>query len=163
LTPADWTNFFTAQCGASAALIGLLFVALSINLQRILAIGYLVDRLAEAVLVFMGPLVFSIFGLVPHQGVTGFGYETLVSGLVIWSVTTFLQLRGLRDRPPQATPGAYGARVTQLQAATISTIVAGTEMSLGNPGGLYWLVPATILTYIVGITNTWVLTIEIMR
>ena len=34
----EWHDFFLAQVGAAAALLGLLFVALSINLQRILSI-----------------------------------------------------------------------------------------------------------------------------
>jgi hypothetical protein len=33
---AEWTELFLAQAGASAALAGLLFVAISINLDRIL-------------------------------------------------------------------------------------------------------------------------------
>jgi hypothetical protein len=32
----DWETFFAAQVGASAALAGLVFVALSINLKEIL-------------------------------------------------------------------------------------------------------------------------------
>ena len=33
---AEWESLFVAEAGASAALAGLLFVALSINLERIL-------------------------------------------------------------------------------------------------------------------------------
>ena len=33
---ADWANFFVAEVGASAALSGLVVVAISINLSRIL-------------------------------------------------------------------------------------------------------------------------------
>ena len=35
---APWANFFFAEVGASAALVGLLFVAVSINLKRILEV-----------------------------------------------------------------------------------------------------------------------------
>jgi modulator of FtsH protease len=160
---ADWGNFFTAQCGASAALIGLLFVALSINLQRIIEYPYLVDRLAESVLVFAGLLVFSIFGLVPNQGVAAFGYETLATGVGIWGFSTWLQVRGFRNHPPEATLTANVSRTIQMQVATLSTIIAGIEMCRGNVYGVYWLVPATVASYVAGIGNAWVLTVEILR
>ena len=73
------------------------------------------------------------------------------------------QVRGFRGRPPEAPLASYIVRVAQLQIATLSTIVAGVEMALGNPSGIFWLVPATIVTYVVGIINTWVLTVEVLR
>jgi hypothetical protein len=36
-TPADWTDFGTAVATAAAALAGLLFIAISINIRQILA------------------------------------------------------------------------------------------------------------------------------
>ena len=33
----------------------------------------------------------------------------------------------------------------------------------GAGGGLYWLVPATVLAILAGLVNTWVLLVEIMR
>ena len=35
--PSEWTDLFVATAGASAALAGLVFVAVSINLERILS------------------------------------------------------------------------------------------------------------------------------
>ncbi len=39
-----WENFFVAEVGASAALAGLIFVGVSINLNRILSLPRLPDR-----------------------------------------------------------------------------------------------------------------------
>ena len=45
--PAAWAAFFTAVTGAAAALVGLLFVAVSINLDKILKNAMLPARAAE--------------------------------------------------------------------------------------------------------------------
>ena len=42
-----WDNFFIAEVGASAALAGLIFVAVSLNLPKILSVGGLPDRVTN--------------------------------------------------------------------------------------------------------------------
>ena len=42
-----WTDFFVAKVGATAALSGLIIVAVSINIQRILSIPHLPGRALE--------------------------------------------------------------------------------------------------------------------
>ena len=163
MTQADWTGFFTAQCGAAAALIGLLFVALSINMSRIINTPYLVNRVAEALLVFSGPLTFSIFGLVPHQSVLAFGIELLLSSILIWVVITAAECRHVRDRPPQATVRTLFVWITQMQCAALAPIIAGILLVTGHASGFFWLIPATLLAYAGGMTNAWVLTVEILR
>jgi hypothetical protein len=163
LNQADWSNFFVAQCGAAAALIGLLFVALSINLQRIVSEGYLVDRVAESILIFLGLLWFSVFGMVPHQSLAAFGAETLAAGVVIWAMTTKLHWNAVRRHPPQVKSLFLIQRIVQSQVATLSTIVAGALMVAGYDAGLFWLIPASIVAYAAGIGNAWVLTVEILR
>lgn len=163
MSQADWSNFFVAQCGAAAALIGLLFVALSINLQRIMSESYLVDRVAESILVFLGLLWFSIFGMVPHQSLAVFGAETLASGIVVWALTTKLHVAAIRRHPSQVKTKFLIQRIVQTQIATLSTIVAGILMLAGHDSGLFWLIPASVVAYAAGIANAWVLTVEILR
>jgi modulator of FtsH protease len=163
MTQADWGSFFVAQTGASAALIGLLFVALSINLQRIIVAAFLVDRVAETVLVIGGLLMFSIFGTVPRQSVATFGVELFAGGSVVWVVTTALMIRSLRNRPPQVPIRYAILRVVLMQAATLFTVVAGALLTTGHNAGFFWLVPATLISYIAGIGNAWALTVEILR
>jgi hypothetical protein len=89
----DWANFFVAEVGASAALTGLLVVAISINLSRILAISKLPERAAEGLIILTGALVIASIGLVPNQPVTLFGSEVLAIGLVTFLVAAVIQLR----------------------------------------------------------------------
>ena len=58
--PAAWDSFFVAQAGASAALLGLLFVGLSINLGTIARSARLVQRALESFLLFTGVLLVAV-------------------------------------------------------------------------------------------------------
>ena len=60
---AEWESLFVAEAGASAALAGLLFVALSINLERILKGSGLPGRAGEAIVLLLTVLVVSTFGV----------------------------------------------------------------------------------------------------
>jgi hypothetical protein len=90
---ADWANFFVAEVGASAALAGLVVVAISINLSRILSFPQLPVRAAESLLMLVGALLLASLGLVPGQPLAMFGAEVLVIGLVTLLVMLYNQLR----------------------------------------------------------------------
>ena len=45
-----WSNFFVGELGAAAAFAGLLFVSVSVNLEKILQLGRLADRGLEALI-----------------------------------------------------------------------------------------------------------------
>lgn len=62
-----WQDFFVAEARASAALAGLLFVAISINLTRILEYRHWPSRAVEALLALLSVLVIATFALVPAQ------------------------------------------------------------------------------------------------
>ena len=62
-----WENFFVAEVGASAVLAGLVFVGLSINLDKIIAGSGLPGCALEALVAMMAVLVVSSLLLVPGQ------------------------------------------------------------------------------------------------
>ena len=66
--PEQWHDLFVAMAGAAAALAGLLFVAVSINLADILKSALLTRRALEALIIMLGVVLVSIFVLVPGQG-----------------------------------------------------------------------------------------------
>jgi hypothetical protein len=69
-TPTQWSSFLSAEVSASAALTGLLFVAVSINLARILASRQLTPRVAKALVMLVGILFAASLCLVPGQSKT---------------------------------------------------------------------------------------------
>ena len=62
-----WHDLFVGVAGAAAALTGLLFVSLSINLQQILKQVWLPRRAGLTVMLLFETLVIAILGLVPAR------------------------------------------------------------------------------------------------
>jgi hypothetical protein len=138
----DWANFFVAEVGASAALSGLVVVAISINLARILEIKSLPDRAAEALIILIGALLLTSAGLVPNQSAAVFGALTLVIGLVMFTVTAAIQLQS----PTNAQIPRWRRNIRPLMnaAASLPIIAGGMLLILGSASGLYWLAAGVV-------------------
>jgi hypothetical protein len=160
-TTDDWQNLFVAVAGASAALAGLLFVAVSINLDRILALG-LPSRAIGAITMLISVLFVAIFGLVPGQPRGVLAAELLAVGLVSWTILAVIKLRRLRGGDGQPTYARY-LSVVLSQAASLPFVVAGASLIPRAGGGLYWLVPGIVFALLEAVLDAWVLLVEILR
>jgi hypothetical protein len=161
-TTADWEELFLAEAGASAALAGLLFVAISINLTKILEVRGLVGRAGEAIVLLVAVLIISTVVLVPGQARAALGTELLVTGLLAWSILIGIHLKAVRGRigPSHAV---LTSRIAMAQVAVLPFLAAGVSLLLRAGGGLYWLVPGVVFCLMVAVLNAWVLLIEILR
>jgi hypothetical protein len=159
---AGWESLFVAEAGASAALAGLLFVAISINLERILQGAGLPGRAGEAMVLLVAVLGVSTLVLAPGQPRTALGAELLVAGLVAWSILVMIHLRAVRSRVGPSS-GALAGRIVVVQVAVLPLLVAGLSLLLGAGGGLYWLVPGVLFCLVVAVLDAWALLIEILR
>jgi modulator of FtsH protease len=158
--PEAWSDFFVAEAGASAALTGLVIVAISINLQVIIKTRLLSGRAAETVALLAGVLVLSTLGLVPGQPVPVFGMECVGVGLVIAGVTSLILFRVRKVHHDQEQ---RWLRRLFNWGASLPLMAGGVSLLAGTGGGLYWLVPGVVLALTGGIINTWILLIEILR
>lgn len=155
-----WKEFFVAGTGAAAALTGLVFVALSINLTRILALPGLPARAAGALAVMTQAMILCLLGLVP-QPTDAFAVEILVVALI----GGFAGLRTLSRKPSGDGPTALQV-LTQaviVIVTALSLLIASASLSFDAGGGLYWLVAGLLLLLLNGIVNAWVLLVEIQR
>ena len=159
--PAEWHDLFVAVAGAAAALAGLLFVALSINLKQILAAPMLAMRAAAALATLILAVVAAILILVPGQHRAILGLELLVCAVPTWLVMTRAQLRLGRAGPQTAVQ--YGTDLALAQLAMVPFVVAGASLAAGAGGGLYWMVPALVFVFISTTTRAWVLLVEVNR
>ena len=128
-----WGELFLAGAGASAALAGLLFVAMSINLERILQGAGLPGRAGEAIVLLVAVLVVSMLGLVPGQSPTVPGAELLGTGLVAWLTLVAIDVRAVRSRVGPS-PGVLAGRVVITQVAVLPLLAGGVSLLLRRDG-----------------------------
>jgi hypothetical protein len=155
-----WGNFFVAELGAAAALTGLLFVAVSINLARILQFSHLPTRAAEALLGLMSVVLVTSFALIPHQTSRACGIEILASGIFVWLAHSIALIRSRKfDRQYVR----FATRFFVNQIPPLPFIVSGALLAAGDANGVYWIVPGVLLSFAAGIFGAWVLLVEIQR
>jgi hypothetical protein len=157
----DWSNFLVAEASASAALAGLIFVAVSINLSKIIEYPGVSGRAAEALAILIGVLILATMGVAPNQSQRVLGVEFLTVGITLWGFCMSLHVRQLR-RAKQ--PWWWlASRGTLSQATTLSFCMAGILLFLGYPGGMKWLIPGCVFAFLMSTTSAWVLLVEIIR
>ena len=157
-----WHDFFLGQLGGSAALAGLLFVAISINLERILAAPGLPDRAMLAILLLLGGLVISALMLIPRQPPAALGVEALVIGAIALGAGTMIEFV-LARAPRHQTTLVFAANVALFAASALPYIIGGVLLVFGDPAGLYWVAAAVVFSVIKAVADAWVLLVEIHR
>jgi hypothetical protein len=157
-----WGEFAVAAAGAAAVLTGLIFVAVSINLERILAVRGLPGRAGESVVMFLGVLVLALFVLVPGQSETALGVEIVVTGAIYLGGLLAILAPSLAGETRQPRTWKV-TRVVAAVASGLPAVVGGASLLWGAGGGLYWLVPCFVVSLAAGIGNAWVLLVEVVR
>jgi hypothetical protein len=162
-----WHDFFLAQATATATLTGLVFVAVSINLQKIVSdpSSGLAGRAGEALILLVGVLTVSVLVLVPGQEAGVLGAEVLVVGLAAWGWIMAIQLPLLRAWGTMRADlrGPFVVRMVMGQVATLTLVIAGVAVLWVGLGGLYWLVAGTVFSILAAMFEAWVLLVEINR
>jgi hypothetical protein len=156
-----WSELYVAMAGAAAALLGLLFVAVSINLEQVLRIAWLPLRAGETLGVLVVLLATAVFVLVPGQSPTALGLELAGTGLVLIGSDGALRIR--RGRPPGAPARSIVVPAVIVGCTGVPLVLAGATLVAGDGGGLYWTVPALLAGFAGAVFNAWVLLVEILR
>ena len=150
----EWTDFAVVVGGASAALTGLLFVAISINIGPIGRSISLRSRGAQTLVLFAVPLVVSIVLAVPARVPVALGIELVVVVAVAGAGLLALDRRAERepDSPPLASTLDH---VTPNIITLVLTGATGVLLITDHEWGLYLLVPSTVIGIVGGIANAW--------
>jgi modulator of FtsH protease len=156
----DWGVFFAAQVGASAALAGLIFVSVSLNLSQIIASPHLPMRAFQALIVLLEILTIASLAIVPQARLM-LGVEVLAIGGAVWALVLCFDFRTFTTVASRYRRRAF-ARLTLSQLAAVLYVIAAVAL-LTSGSGPYWLVPAIICSYLIALLDAWVLLVEINR
>ncbi|WP_329587244.1 hypothetical protein OG500_37790 [Kitasatospora sp. NBC_01250] len=161
-----WTDMFLCAGGAAAALCGLIFVGLSVNIRTVLAIekreghSFMTGRALEALVALLVVLLISLVGLTPAINPGVLAAFVLVNA-VASAVSPCRAAYAGRGRSPRATEVIL--RRSLAAALTLTLLTAGTSLAAGHGGGLHWLPAAFVLAVTVAAVNAWVLLVEVLR
>jgi modulator of FtsH protease len=158
-----WGEFYIAEVGAAAALAGLLVVAISINIEKIMAIPTLPSRAAQTLIIVGAALVLASFGLFPGQSAAAFGWEALAIGAVI-ALTGLVEARALGAKRRPTDPLVWTIFPLVLVAiSALPPIIGGILLLVGNESGAYWIAVGIIMAFVTTLLSGWVLLVEILR
>jgi hypothetical protein len=157
-----WDGFFTAEVGAAAALTGLIFVGISINLKRILALPMIANRALQSLLILIAALGILSLLLVPDQSDLLAGVEVMGVTFALLAVLNGIEIRSWKSIEPKWRR-ILAQHTLEIQIPSIFFLVGGALLAGGLPAALNWFVPATLLSFLIGFVEAWVITVEILR
>ena len=152
---AEWQNFAMMTGGASGALTGLLFVAVSLNASRIAAHPGLRASAAQTLVLFVAPLVMAAVLLTPGQADWALGAELIATGLGASASLLIIgqHKRGLTGNDKRLI-AIFDRRDTNL-VVMLLFVASGAVLAAGVSGGLYLLLPAALVAFLSGVLNAW--------
>jgi modulator of FtsH protease len=158
---AQWQNFFVAEVGAAAALTGLLFVAVSINLKQILSFPKLPARAAETLSLLLLVVAVSSLALAPQTS-EALGIEVITCAGLMSLAVLLVQLRHGPDDP--ADPAWwFVSRIANIQLPALLFLAGGIALTIRYGYGLYFMLAGTLTAFLGAVYNAWVLLVEIIR
>jgi hypothetical protein len=147
-TMERWHDFYVAAGGAAAVLLGLLFVSLSLHLNREASEYDMLYRVGTQTMIDLAyALAFALLMLIPISDPTVLGGVLLVLsfGGALDSLRTIGQRGWLHGWTHYVSLGCFAVLVL----SAIAFIIGGTEV------GLYFVGPAIGVLIIAGTRNTW--------
>jgi hypothetical protein len=152
-------DFFATLGGGAAALLGLLFVAVSINVKAIVQHDDTRELARHTFVSFVGVLLYALFVLLP-QPVQQLGVEIAITSaaLIFFTGPRFVQsfFRGESKLSRGKQIRRFGlALLLQLGALAI-----GADMVRGDTGAAPWLVAVVLVLLVAGARNSWEILVE---
>lgn len=158
-----WSVFFAATAGAAAALTGLIFVGVSINLSKILIPNSTLPARALVALVLLFTiLLFSTCFLIPSQHPVALQTETTIIGFAVWFFVVRMDFLNYRKTELQFKR-YYTFNFILNQLSTIPYLIAAVLLLTSNDAAVYFIAVAFAISFLKAFADSWVLLVEINR
>lgn len=158
---SEWTDFFVASAGAAAALAGLIIVAVSGDVDRVIAIPGMASRAGVAIALLVMSTLVALCALIPSISALGYGSLVVFTGLV----AALLAARSLALLVRSRT-GSLGEAIVKgafgLLPALLA-VVGGLLVMFDAGAGLGWVAAGILLAVVFSVVASWVILIEIRR
>lgn len=156
-----WSEFNVAMLGATAALAGLVIVAMSVNISEIIKTRTLTARLAAGIAALALAIVASGAGLIPGIGAIGHGLVVLLSALVAGAFQVHAAIAVYSE-------AEHAGRARLAKAALgflpIAAYLAGSVLLVaGAPGALALMAAGALVAIVAAIVVSWVVLVEVLR
>jgi hypothetical protein len=154
----EWDTFAVVTGGAAAALLGLLFVAVSIRVDVIAASTELRNRAAQTLGLFVTVLLIALVLAIPGQSLRVVGAELIALAVVAATVLRILDRRA-RSGPTQSL-GRLLDRIAPDAITSVLLLAAGIVLTAGQHAGLYVLVAPVLAALVGGVISAWLLLVR---
>jgi hypothetical protein len=156
---SEWGDFAVVIGAATASLLGLLFVAVSIRVETIARSVELRNRSAQTLALLLTGLLVSALLAVPGQRKWVLGAEYLALTLVVAGVAVWLDRRAGGDGG-----SAIGRRLDSINPTYVTCVlltVAAILLVAGHRDGIYVIVPALVAVLAGGVVNAWLILVRL--
>jgi len=158
VVPADIHDFFAATGGAAAALIGLLFVAISVSAERLAReeAGAQLHRIraVAALSAFTNALAISLFALIPGEKLAWTAVAVATTGIAFLAAA---MLSLIRLREVHWGTVRDGLFLIGLAATFVIQLIEGLELAAQptNSGAVDDIAILVVVCFLIGIARSW--------
>jgi|SRR5579864_4536947 len=152
-----WSNFFVLVGTGSAALTGLVFVAISVNLKGVLKDATHTYRAINMLSGFTSVFILSSFALMGYQTNQTLGLEWLLVSLFAAAINTNGYIRGFSSSGSRYALSFV--RVAGGSACYLGQIIGSLMFYFGAGAGIYVTAMAILVNFYFLVSGSWLLVV----